>query len=463
VEVQSGISSVKSNIYFCLHIDNIDMTSMKTKVCPKNKSYEECELISAENTAKLALEIKGKSETSSDLFRQLKRICIEFISKTKTVVYGGTAINELLPKEDQFYNPEVDIPDYDIYSPTPITHAKQIVDIFIREGFEHVEAKSALHFGTYKVFVNFVGALDITFMPKKLFQVVQQKSLTRRGILYANPDLLRQAMYVELSNPIGDVERWKKVLPRLHKLNKVFPIKAATRCNLNTPKKGKKSGMNENVKRLLEETMISEGVVFLGGFANSYYLPELSPSLKTEHSGYYDIIVENPLPFMNKLTTILNKEGVLNITKKKHAAVGELVGPYYELEVDNSTVLNIFEPTRCYAYNEVDSKEKKVRIASFDTLLSFYFAFLYADLPHFNKKRIMCMANVLFDVMHNNIHKKKGVLERFPLSCYGKHESVRTMRSHKWKLRQRLKKGTLAYNRWFFKYSPFIPSASPSP
>jgi hypothetical protein len=138
------------------------------------------------------------------------------------------------------------------------------------------------------------------------------------------------------------------------------------------------------------------------------------------------------------------------------------MGPYYEVKVDNATVLNIFEPLRCYAYNEVKRDGQMVRIASFDTLLAFYFGFLYADLPNFNKKRILCMADMLFKAMHENVYKQKGVLKRFPLNCYGKHETMRTARAHKWNIRKKLKRGTLAYNRWFFKYNPLIKSDSPS-
>jgi len=411
----------------------------------------------AEQTAKKAHEMKGRAETSSELYKKMTQICQDFIKKTKTVVYGGTAINELLPKDDRFYNPEFDVPDYDVYSATPTQHAKKIVDIFVKEGFEHVEAKSAVHYGTYKVFVNFVPALDVTYMPPKLFALVQKRALKREGILYAHPDLLRQGMYVELSNPAGDVDRWKKVLPRLHKLNAAYPIEPGD-CSKAT--KTKQAPLDEKLKALMEEVMISEKVVFLGAFAHSIYLPNLSPSVKSQDSGYYDILAEKPVDFIDKLVKALKVEGYTDVARVKHAAVGELVGPYYEFKVGKATVLNIFTPLACNAFNEVENHGKTVRIASFDTLLSFYFAFLYADLPHFNRKRILCMADMLFGVMRKQVLEDRGTLERFPLKCYGKQESMRTVRAHKFKLRQQLKKGTVAYNRWFFRYTPMIKSPS---
>ena len=427
--------------------------------CPKNMAYEDCELLLADNTAKAALYEKGKEETSSEFFVKMTKICEDFIRKTKAVVYGGTAINTLLPKESKFYNPEIDIPDYDIYTSDPIRHAKQAVDMFIKAGFIHVEAKSANHQGTYKVFVEFVGALDITFMPVKLFKLVQKNALVRDGMFFCHPDLLRQAMYIELANPHGDVDRWKKVLPRLHKLNEAYPLKAGKCGDLKS--KVKVGPVDETLNYIVEEVLITEEVVFLGGFAHSYYLPTTSPTLlKSEDPGYYDIIVEKPVAFIKKVTAALKKADYANVTKTKHAAVGELIGPYYEVKINDRAVLNIFEPTRCYAYNEVPKDGKTVRVASFDTLLAFYFAFLYADFPHFNKKRILCMAEMLFKVMHDNVQNQKGVLKRFPMKCYGKSETLRTMKAHKWDLRKKLKKGTVAYNRWFFKYVPFMPTTN---
>ena len=424
--------------------------------CPKNMGYEDCESRLADATAKAALYEKGKQQTSSEFFVKMTEICEHFIRKTKAVVYGGTAINTLLPKTTKFYNTEIDVPDYDIYTSDPIRHAKQAVDLFIKAGFTHVEAKSSIHYGTYKIFVEFVGAMDITFMPVKLFKLVQKKAFVRNGMFFCHPDLLRQAIYIELANPYGDVDRWKKVLPRLHKLNAAFPIKASKCGDLKF--EVKTGPVDEKLNAILEGFMIEESVVFLGAFAYSYYLPNNSPPLvKPENSGYYDILVENPASFIKKITAELKKAEYTDVAKTKHAAVGELLGPYYEVKIHNHTVLNIFEPTKCYAYNEVVKDGKTIRIASFDTLLAFYFAFLYADFPNFNKKRILCMADMLFKAMHENVQNQNGVLRRFPMKCYGKSETLRSIRAHKWDLRQKLKKGTVAYNRWFFKYNPFIP------
>ena len=74
-----------------------------------------------------------------------------------------------------------------------------------------MEAKSGMHTGTYKVFVNFIGVADITFIEPELFKSLMRESIERNGILYAPINFLRMSMYLELSRPDGDVSRWEKI------------------------------------------------------------------------------------------------------------------------------------------------------------------------------------------------------------------------------------------------------------
>ena len=150
------------------------------------------------------------------------------------------------------------MPDYDFYSPTPLEDAKQLADIYYNEGFEEVEAKSGVHAGTFKVFVNYLPVADITHIPKELFNRIGKDAIKVNGIHYCSADFLRMNMYIELSRPAGDVSRWEKVLKRLSLLNKHYPLKGVN-CQIEdiqrlfqygTPKnlKGKKGGKKENIE-----------------------------------------------------------------------------------------------------------------------------------------------------------------------------------------------------------------------
>ena len=93
-----------------------------------------------------------------------------FLTKKKLVCYGGTAINNILPEEDKFYDKSIEIPDYDFFSPNAMNDAIELADHYYKAGYDEVEAKAGQHYGTYKVFVNFIPVADITSLDKQLYQ-----------------------------------------------------------------------------------------------------------------------------------------------------------------------------------------------------------------------------------------------------------------------------------------------------
>jgi len=72
-----------------------------------------------------------------------------FLKKHPVLCYGGTAINNLLPKKDQFYDPKVEVPDYDFFSKTPQAHAVIIANQLKKHGIKEVEVKPGMHLGTF--------------------------------------------------------------------------------------------------------------------------------------------------------------------------------------------------------------------------------------------------------------------------------------------------------------------------
>jgi len=89
-------------------------------------------------------------------------------------------------------------------------------------------------------------------------------------------------------------------------------------------------------------------------------------------------------------------------------------------------------------------------------MLSFYLAFLYADLPYYDENRILCMSEFLFKVQQENRLKQKGLLRRFNMDCYGTQttlESNRKAKSMKWE-ELKNKRNSKEYEEWFLKYAP---------
>ena len=84
--------------------------------CNKNLTFEEKELELLRKSVDIAeTKTNKKIKESSDVDSIIK-ILEDFLRRKKVVCYGGTAINNILPENDQFYNHDVEIPDYDFYS-----------------------------------------------------------------------------------------------------------------------------------------------------------------------------------------------------------------------------------------------------------------------------------------------------------------------------------------------------------
>ena len=257
-------------------------------ICDKGMTFQDCELAILRAAVDIAETRQGKKTASSPEIKRIITIVEGFLKKKSLVCYGGTAINNILPKQDQFYNKDVEIPDYDFYSPNALNDAKSLVDDYIAQGFIEVEAKSGQHHGTYKVFVNFIPVADISYIPKELFNAVKKDSVMVAGILYAPPNFLRMAMYLELSRPAGDVSRWEKVLKRLILLNKHYPL-SSKECGEKNPFQREMDNVKQTdeIYETVLNTLIDQGVVFFGGYAISMYSHYMPKHLKNKLKIYF--------------------------------------------------------------------------------------------------------------------------------------------------------------------------------
>ena len=66
------------------------------------------------------------------------------------------------------------MPDYDVYTLDGLNNAIELADIYYKEGFVDVEAKSGMHPETYKVYVNFIPVADLTNMLKEVFNNIKR-------------------------------------------------------------------------------------------------------------------------------------------------------------------------------------------------------------------------------------------------------------------------------------------------
>ena len=433
--------------------------------CNNKLTLEEKEVAILRDAIDIAEKRKGKRTVSDPDVKKIISILEAFLKKKRLVCYGGTAINNILPLDDQFYDKDIEIPDYDFYSPTSLEDAKELADIYYNEGFQEVEAKAGVHYGTYKVFVNFIPVADITYLEKPLFKRVQKEAIRVYGILYCPPNFLRMNMYLELSRPAGDISRWEKVLKRLILLNKNYPLRGK-HCD---PKLFQReferidAKEEEQLYYTVRDSFIDQGLIFFGGYASflySTYMPTKQKKL-FQKTPDFDVLAEEPEKAAAILKERLEDFDYKDIQLIKHEGIGELIAPHYEIKVKinniEETVAFIYKPLACHSYNIIKKGKKTVRVATIDTMLSFYFAFFYSDRDYYDENRILCMAQYLFDVQQKNRLQQKGLLKRFSINCYGKQDTLEEMRNTKAEKYKELKnqRNSKEYESWFLRYVPF--------
>jgi len=429
----------------------------KDNVC-KGLTFSDCELAILRTAVDNAEEKQGRIIANSPEIKRIIGILENFLRKKHLVCYGGSSTNELLPKQDQFYNKDVEIPDYDFYSPNALNDAKELVDIYIDNGFQEVEAKSGQHHGTFKVYVSFIPVADITQIPKELFNAIKKEAVKIAGILHSPPNLLRMGMYLELSRPAGDVSRWEKVLKRLTLLNKHYPLKGKECDKIQFQRKMADNESSDKIYETIQHTLIDQGVVFFGGDALSMYSQYMPFNLKHKLAKIpdFDALSEEPMLTAQIVKERLADIGVKNVKIYKKPGAGEIIAPHYEIAVGDQSVCFIYEPLGCHSYNTLRVKNDTVKIATIDTMLNLYLAFIYADRPYYENNRILCMAQYLFTVQSKNRLINKGLLKRFNSECYGTETTLQTIREKRAEkfIELKPKRGTKEYDEYFLRYTP---------
>jgi hypothetical protein len=427
--------------------------------------YENRELELLKNAINIEAKKRGERIAQNPVMKDIISVLEKFIRDKHLVCYGGTAINNILPPIDQFYNRDLEIPDYDFFSPNAMNDAKALADIYYKQGFSDVEAKAGVHYGTYKVFVNFFQIADITQLDSKLFSSLKKNAVIKEGIHYSPPNFLRMAMYLELSRPGGDITRWEKVLKRLNLLNKNYPLKAE-KCDPESFRHSLSARSNtkqyyyqkEIIHNVIKDVVSSDNLVYIGGYANALY----SRYLKNREKMYlneipdFDLLSNTPDKTAKKIKEELEKQGVLNVSIQTKPSIPEYLSTHYEIKVGSQAVAYIYKPLACHSYNTIKLDGKIFRVATIDTMMSFYLLFLYAKRPYYNPRRTLCLCEYLFKIQQKNRLKMQGLLRRFSITCYGKQKTLEDIRTEKSKQFKKLKtkKNTNEYNKWFLRYNP---------
>jgi len=389
-----------------------------------------------EKLASVAQNIIDKDAANDPEIRKIMKHVQSFIQRRRVLCYGGTAINNILPKKEQFYDFTVDIPDYDFFSENPTDDAKELADILARNGIGSVQVRPGVHSGTFKVFANFTGVADISFLDKPVFLRLWKESIVRDDIHYVPPNFLRMSMYLELSRPRGDVSRWKKVYTRLTKLNNEYPIE----CK----KEDSQTLIDSSMRTKIEGALKHPSIVLLGFTAFKLH------EKKSQWTLPVDILVLKE----EIRDVVANMQDMFEGSKVyEYPEYAELLPPHFEIVVKGKLLIRAFETNACHSYHDTSSG---IKLASIPTLLNFLFAMIYSD-KHFmqgNEQRLICACQVLIEMANESKRRRFKLLT--PIDCIGDQKDLRDMRKERSELYEKLKsdKESRAFLKNFFTYEP---------
>jgi hypothetical protein len=208
----------------------------------------------------------------------------------------------------------------------------------------------------------------------------------------------------------------------------------------------------------IQNTLIDQGVVFFGAFALSLYNKHEKNKLNFKStSPDFDVLSEDPKKTATIIKDQLSKLGYDNIDIYEKPGIGEIIAPHYEILYNKQdTLAYIYKPNACHSFNIIKINNKEVKVATIDTIMSFYLAFMFTNRKYYDINRLFCMAHFLFKLQQKYRLSNINILKRFSLNCYGKQETIediRTIKSEKFK-EMKHKYNKDEYNKYFFKYSP---------
>lgn len=362
-----------------------------------------------------------------------------FLKRKGRVCYGGTAMNELLPDDKKFYNPETDLPDYDFFTPTLAADVAELVADFQAAGFKDIYHKVGMHEGTEKVMVNFVPVADVSAIDEDLYNVFHKRAIRKGGIYYTDPDILRMMMYLEISRPRGEVSRWPKVYERLELINSMFPVKVGARSNCWTkragmPERGRKAPVDQDIRRKILDFVIEQQRILCNGPVEDIYRRGIlkGDAIYLDRPGGL-LFFTSPEPEADArhLREILGPRDKIRLLL--HRARGQLVPARIEIRLRGRPVAMILEEDACHSYHSLPFEDGRILlVASPEFLIT-----LYTSLALFTKhsdlltegrgSNLMCRVRDLVAISRQNITARRSQFPAFPVTCKGYQRGYATL------------------------------------
>ena len=168
-------------------------------------------------------------------YKKLYDLAIHVIGNFKILLYGGTAINDVMPEKLKFYS-KTELPDIDVFCTfkTYKLLSKKLLKAFFLNGNEITTIREALHEHTYKLMVDGLHVIDISVIDKEFFNTLSKNKIKTsfKKIYSVNIEYLKYSLHTMIAQPLQS-HKWVNIFDRMINFYKAFPNDAKP-CDIDT-------------------------------------------------------------------------------------------------------------------------------------------------------------------------------------------------------------------------------------
>jgi hypothetical protein len=393
--------------------------------------------------------------------KKIFEIVEQFIKSKKLILYGGYALNLILPKNKKIYRDYTNA-DFDCYSYSAKIDAIQLAKKFKKLKYKLIKVKLAKHENTFKLYVGTLNVLDITQLDKNIFDIyVKIHNYEKHNDLLVHYEdsfniiplyLMKRNMHYELARPEGSYYRWEKIYNRSIILDKFYftkhfnELRSNCKLNINDNTYLKiPNEWNNCINQLLSYIKKNNCPII------DNYAIKLINNIKDKNccriNTYSNILVILSKKYKKTCSDIIKI--VNNTIDKKYYLILKLDKTYTTSSVDiletryrivledvltkkRVSLISIINVTNnCFSIQKI----KGYTIGSIDTILcflySYYLTYLIAKYIQYRHNTVLEDTQQyinLYENMINNIKLKKRLL----MTCYGKEISKEDMYLKNW-------------------------------
>lgn len=375
-------------------------------------------------------------EPTKQEYKDVYVAVLEYIKKSRKIVYGGYAQNHLIKmknSDDVFYR-ETDIADIEFYSFEPLKDVVNLCDFLHTKGFKYIEGKSGVHEETYKIFVNFANYVDISYIPKNVFDNLPV--IEDAGIRYCHPHVMIVDAFRVYADPLTSYWRLDKTFNRFATLIKYYPFDTnydKYKIIYDTKLPGEEIS---KVKRFVRHKILHKSqLIVIGHYAYNYLVKKVKKNLEFENFPYYQAVSIDYKNDRESIANFLKKEYENKITIKHFVPFFQFYDAHTEYFYNDVCILKLYGHNNRCIVNQF-SEKKEVFFGTFQCIFLYLLIdYQYAICRRDEKEKINYMglitrllkARTTYLDNHDLTVLDKSPFQEFTLQCLGSTEDPMRM------------------------------------